>query len=87
MSDTCEQRKTRNRAISMFGSFESWAIICPILNFKGFRDDFVGYRVGGEGSLLDANNRADSEDSRKSTRKPQKFLWRVCAIVFWLKLP
>lgn len=37
---------------------------------EGFCDDFVGCQGGGEGSLLNINNRADNADSRKSTQKP-----------------
>lgn len=43
-------------------------------------DDFVGCQSGGEGSLLDANDRADTADSRKSaqeaTRNPKNMLIR-----------
>lgn len=37
---------------------------------EGFCDDFVGCQGGGEGSLLNINDRADNADSRKSTQKP-----------------
>ncbi|WP_138128782.1 hypothetical protein [Helicobacter magdeburgensis] len=32
-------------------------------------DDFVGCQSGGEGSLLNANDRANTADSRKSTQE------------------
>ncbi|WP_368656176.1 DNA methyltransferase [Campylobacter helveticus] len=36
---------------------------------EGFCDDFVGCQARGEGSLLNINDRAESEDSRKSTQE------------------
>ena len=37
---------------------------------EGFLSDFSGFRAKGEGSLLNANDRALSEQSAKSTKKP-----------------
>ncbi|BDB67415.1 hypothetical protein Hc94105_1638 [Helicobacter cinaedi] len=39
-------------------------------NAEGFCDDFGSFQGGGEGSLLKANDRADTAESAKSTQKP-----------------
>lgn len=39
-------------------------------NAEGFCDDFGSFQGGGEGSLLKANDRADTTESTKSTQKP-----------------
>ena len=39
-------------------------------NAEGFCDDFGSFQGGGEGSLLKANDRADTAESAKSAQKP-----------------
>ena len=39
-------------------------------NAEGFCDDFGSFQGGGEGSLLKANDRADTAESTKSAQKP-----------------
>ncbi len=39
-------------------------------NAEGFCDDFGSFQGGGEGSLLKANDRADTAESAKNTQKP-----------------
>lgn len=39
-------------------------------NAEGFCDDFGSFQGGGEGSLLKANDQADTAESTKSTQKP-----------------